>query len=201
MALHPRILAIALDTAMARTVRDTRLESRAARARLDPRGKPYWRELEPGLHIGYRRLRGKAGRWCVRHYAGRRVYQVETVATADDFSDSDGVAILNYRQVQALARERMVERAHRSIGKRGPLTVKDAIAQYTTYLAENGKSVDDIRYRIDAIILPSLGDIEVTALTTEKLRNWLSALAETPVAPSRQGGHQRRGPAAAAIER
>jgi hypothetical protein len=40
---------------MARTVRDAALGTRSARLRLAPRGKPYWRELEQGLHLGYRR--------------------------------------------------------------------------------------------------------------------------------------------------
>ena len=41
---------------MARSLRDSRLETREARLRLKPRGKPYWRLIEPGLHLGYRRL-------------------------------------------------------------------------------------------------------------------------------------------------
>jgi hypothetical protein len=60
---------------MARTVRDVRLDSRAAREQLAPRGKPYWRELDPGLHIGYRRMRGGAGSWVRRRYVGERDYE------------------------------------------------------------------------------------------------------------------------------
>jgi integrase len=165
---------------MARTVRDTKLETRAARERLRPRGKPYWRELEPGCHLGYRRLSGKAGRWCARHYAGQQVYVVETIAAADDYSDADGVAILSYRQAQAKTRERMVARAHHAAGKTGPLTVAGAIKAYLAHLADSGKAIDDARYRADALILPTLGEIEVSALSTDKMRNWLSALAKTP---------------------
>jgi hypothetical protein len=40
---------------MARTVRDAALVPRSARLRLSPRTKPYWRMLEQGLHLGYRR--------------------------------------------------------------------------------------------------------------------------------------------------
>ena len=39
---------------MARTVRDAQLESREARSRLEARGKPHYRLIEPGLHLGYR---------------------------------------------------------------------------------------------------------------------------------------------------
>ena len=63
---------------MARRTPDARLESRESRSRLASRGKPYYRLLEPGLHIGYRRLKGRKGRpavagtWVARHYVGGR---------------------------------------------------------------------------------------------------------------------------------
>jgi hypothetical protein len=54
---------------MARSVRDAKLDSRAARAKLKPSGKPYYRALDPGLHLGYRK--GVAGgRWVMRWYTG-----------------------------------------------------------------------------------------------------------------------------------
>src|SRR5262249_11130748 len=49
---------------MARRVHDKALDSRDARRRLKIRGKPYYRALERGLHLGYRRLGGgQAGTW------------------------------------------------------------------------------------------------------------------------------------------
>ncbi|WLA44961.1 hypothetical protein QIH80_23775 [Bradyrhizobium elkanii] len=114
---------------MARTIKDALLDSRTARSRLRARGKPYWRGLEPGLHLGYRKPLSGAGRWLARHYIGHQAYEVETIATADDFSDPDGVAILSFGQAQTLARSRMVARAHTAVGKTKPLTVKDAIRQ------------------------------------------------------------------------
>src|SRR5258708_11180130 len=115
---------------MARTVKDANLDSRTARGRLKARGKPYWRGLEPGLHLGYRRPATGAGKWLARHYIGDERYEVETIAVADDFSDPDGVAILSFQQAQTLARARMVARAHAAAGKTKPLTVKDAIDSY-----------------------------------------------------------------------
>jgi hypothetical protein len=58
---------------MARTVRDTNLEARTARLRLTPRPKPYWRVLESGLHLGYRRTQEgvHAHIGCVDHLDGR----------------------------------------------------------------------------------------------------------------------------------
>jgi integrase len=181
---------------MARTLRDSKLETRAARERLNPRGKPYWKSLEEGLHVGYRRLRGRPGRWVLRHYVGGQTYQVETIATADDYSDADGVAILSYRQAQAKARERMVARAHHAAGKHGPLTVRDAIEAYLEFLDTHRRSGRDARHRAKAFILPQLGDIEVQALTPERLRKWHAALAQTParLRSKKDGKQQYRKP-------
>ncbi len=165
---------------MARTVRDANLESRTARARLKARGKPYWRGLEPGLHLGYRRPTTGAGKWLARHYVGAERYEVETIATADDFSDPDGVAILSFPQAQTLARSRMVDRAHAAVGKTKPLTVADAIESYVEFLETNRKSGREGRYAADAFILPALGKIEVAALTTDQIQDWLTKLAKAP---------------------
>ena len=53
---------------MARLVRDASLQNRTARGRLRSRGKPYYRALEPGLHLGYRKPAAGAGKWIARHY-------------------------------------------------------------------------------------------------------------------------------------
>jgi integrase len=165
---------------MARTVRDSTLDSRTARGRLKARRKPYWRGLEPGLHLGYRRPLAGAGKWVARHYVGNERYEIEVIAVADDFSDADGVAILDFHQAQNLARSRMVERAHAAAGKTKPLTVADAIESYIEFLEANRKSGREGRYAANAFILPTLGKIEVAALTTDEIENWLKKLAKAP---------------------
>jgi integrase len=161
---------------MARTVRDASLESRTARSRLKARGKPYYRVLEPGLHLGYRKPLSGTGKWVARHYKGDQKYEVETLPAADDFSDADGVEILSFQQAQALARARMVLRAHAAVGKTGPLTVSDAITAYIEFLESNRKSAREARYAADALILPALGSIEIAALTTDQIRKWHAGL-------------------------
>ena len=65
---------------MARRTPDARLESRESRSRLASRGKPHYRLLEPGLHIGYRRLKGRNGKpaWQAR---GSRATMIGRQAT------------------------------------------------------------------------------------------------------------------------
>jgi integrase len=177
---------------MARTVRDANLGTREARRRLDARGRPHYRTIEEGLHLGYRKPEsGGAGKWVLRHYVGAQTYEVETLASADDFSDADGVAVLNFKQAQQRARERMVRRAHAAAGKHGPMTVADAIDAYLLFLETNRKSAVDARYRTNALILPKLGKVEVEAITTDMIRRWHADLTKQPArARTRKGANQ-----------
>jgi integrase len=175
---------------MARKVKDKALDSREARGKLPARGKPFYRSIERGLHLGYRRLKGRAGTWWARHYIGKQAYTVESIGAADDLSDADGVAILSYWQAQTKAREMMVSRAHAAVGKTGPLTVSEIMegrlgpddkpdfVGYLEFLETNRKTGSEARYRYEAFIKPTLGNIEVNALTTDQISAWLLALAK-----------------------
>lgn len=163
---------------MARTVRDANLEKREARSRLEARGKPHYRVMEEGVHLGYRRLKAGIGNWVVRHYVGDQKYEVETIGAADDKSDADGVAILSFSQAQAKARELMVSRANAAAGKTGPITVKVAVDAYIEFLEAKRKSADFSRYAADAFILPVLGETEVERLTKDQIESWHHDLAK-----------------------
>ncbi len=176
---------------MARTIKDATLDSRTARGRLRARGKPYYRSLEPGLHLGYRKPLAGSGKWVARHYIGNQSYEVESLATADDHSDADGVAILDYRQAQAKARERMVARAHTAAGKTGPLTVRAVMEEYLEFLRTHRKSEGTARYSVNAFILPELGNLEVESLTVDFLRNWHKQLADSPARQRTKPGKEQ----------
>jgi integrase len=165
---------------MARKVEDKALNSREARSKLKPRGKPYFREIERGLHLGYRKLKGRAGTWWARHYIGNQAYTVASIGAADDLSDADGVAILSYYQAQTKARETMVTRAHAAAGKTGPLTVAQAVENYLDYLDTNKKSGRDARGRYDAFIRDELGHHVVNELRADQIRAWHVAMAKQP---------------------
>ena len=176
---------------MARRVQDALIGTREARRKLKPRGKPYYRSLESGLHLGYRKLRnGAAGTWVARHYVGGQSYQAEGIAAADDLSDADGEVVLNFWQAQTKARARMVERAHTASGKSGPMTVSAALDAYLEFLEHNRKSADDARYRVEALIRPPLGDIKVADLKADQIRKWLTGIAQT--APRMRTGRAER---------
>jgi hypothetical protein len=107
---------------MARRVLDRYLDSKDARRRLASRAKPYFRAIERGLHLGYRRLaNGAAGPWVARHYLGDQRYEEEAIGHADDLCDADGVAILTYWQAVEAARKRMNLRVQSAAGMGRPL--------------------------------------------------------------------------------
>jgi integrase len=179
---------------MARTVRDAKLETRTARGALKPSGKPYFRAIDEGLHLGYRKGQ-TAGKWVMRSYAGGQSYVLESIGAADDTIDPDGITILSFAQAQAVARQRFVERKRVAAGHgvvNAPYTVKDAINDYLTWMEHNRKSARDARWRAVALILPDLGDIDCAKLTTNSLRAWHKGL--TKVAPrlrTKKGEPQR----------
>jgi integrase len=169
---------------MARTIRDATLQTRESRGRLKPQGKPYYRLIEAGLHLGYRKGRGRRGKpaaagvWVVRRYIGDEKYIVHTIAAADDFSDANGKTVLSFSQAQKRVREQ--------IKAAGPLTVQGAIEDYLVFLEAEGKPTGDTKARARAFICPrlfdrdappKLGDLKVDALTSEQLRRWHVDLA------------------------
>ena len=171
---------------MARTIRDAALETRTARDRLKPNGQPYYRGLEPGLHLGYRKPRTGAGKWLARlNVEGK--YSYHPLGTADDFSDPDGTIILSYKQAQDAARKVQVGRG---IG-----TVGDAVEAYIRSLEAEGRaqtSLAVLRCSANAHILPALGHVELAKLTSEQLQRWRDALARQPARVRTRSGEPQR---------
>jgi len=170
---------------MSRTPREVNLSTRAARERLKPSGKPYYRSLDQGLHLGYRKgVRGAA--WVTRWYIGGEVYKVESLeGRPDDVLDADGVTVLTWSQAQAEARKLFGRRVREAAGleadqRKGPYTIRDAIADYLDWLARHRKTTRDSKYRAEALILPDLGDVNVDRLSATRLRQWHEGLAAAP---------------------
>ena len=167
---------------MARTVRDAKLGSRNARAQLKRATKPYYRQIDHGLHLGYRKGK-EAGRWVMRRYLGDGKYEVKTIGTADDKADADGAAVLDFSQAQMAVRAKHAERTRIAKGIDPPLvryTVSDCMADYYEWHEQNGKSAASTKHRIDKLILPSLGGIVCNELTTKRIQRWMYDMASSP---------------------
>jgi hypothetical protein len=168
---------------MARKVRDASLETRTARLRLSIRGEPYWRSLEKGFFLGYRRRRS-GGTWLARRRTGDGGYVEHKIGVSDDLQDADGLALLDYGQAQAAARDWWRAELRREEGhdtRHGPFTVADAIADYLkAYERRGGKAVYATRHAAETHVLPALGTVPVPKLTAKKLEDWHHGLAEMP---------------------
>jgi integrase len=166
---------------MARTVRDTNLETRTARLRLPIRTEPYWRGLEKGFALGYRR-RAMGGTWLARRRQADGGYAERRIGTSDDLQDADGVAVLDYGQAQKAARDWWRAEERREEGhdtRQGPLTVADAVADYLkAYERRGGKAVYETKRAAETHILPELATTPVGKLTARKIADWHHGLAE-----------------------
>jgi integrase len=178
-----------LDTgiySMARRIRNADLETRQARTRLKARGKPYWQAIGLGLHLGYRKSKGRAV-WVVRRYLGSRTYRVETVALADDTEDADGANVLTFWQAQAHARDMRAPRG-------GPYTVNQAVSDYLSGHLVDKASHDEVRARLRAYVPPHFAGTPVDELTADQLRKWHRDIANVgPRIRTRRGAKQRIG--------
>lgn len=150
------------------------------------RGKPYYRSIGAGLHVGYRK--GKAdGKWVARVYVGDGDYIVETIATADDKAAADGQAVLTFYEAQDRARATQ-ERLTGKGAAKGPYTVADALTDYLAHLEHAGQQTTDTRNRIKVHILPALGETELANLAAADIKKWMKATADAqPRARGREG--------------
>ena len=102
---------------------------------LKPRPEPYWRDIAPGRHLGYRKLAGnRDGSWIARDYRGGKQYRFKRLGGADDSRPADGTSILNYQQAEALARQWFAANDSAALSDEGlhagPYTVADAMREY-----------------------------------------------------------------------
>src|SRR5262249_31695247 len=147
------------------------------------RGEPYYRSVERGVHLGYRRRAKGAGTWLLRHF-NEGTYRADRLATADDLSDADGATILDYWQAVDAVRKRMAEQGRDLVESIHRVTVVDAMDAYLALIESEGRSaqtIRDARYRDRALIRPALGKLKIADLTTDRLRRWRDDLVR--VAP------------------
>ena len=175
---------------MARTVRDHRLESRAARSRLGQRAEPYWTLLSEGFHLGYYRGR-RASKWVARHRTPGQgsIYRKTTLGEADDTSDADGMRILNYRQAQDKARE-WLRAVEGGFAVTASFTVGDALDEYLA--AFTGKDLVNTQRRIEEFIRPALCNVRLTRITAEQVRGFHNERASTPARLRTRKGEEQR---------
>jgi integrase len=162
---------------MARTIRNGKLDTRSARAKLPMNKSGYWVPITRGFAIGYRKG-PKGGVWLARRIDDSGRNEI-TLGPADDALDADGDRILDYGQAQAKARNWLATLD--APKKQGPYTVNSCLDDYIAdYKRRGGKALDSLTITADAFIRPPLGALDVDTLTSKTLKTWHAALAEAP---------------------
>lgn len=163
---------------MARTVRDKKLDTRTARQFLKAQREPYWKSIDRGFHIGYRKHKCGGGSWIGRARSEDSKYVFEQLGKADDIQDADGVAVLSFSQAQELARKwyEQTKSYEKGVGI-AKLTVDHILDDYVDYLKVHDKSAERAEYSIKAYIRPSFGKTLVSKLSSKQIADWHKSLA------------------------
>ena len=160
--------------------------TRTARNKLQRGRQPHWQDLVTGkVHIGYQCRKGEpAGRWLLRRYVGNKRYRIEALGTADDDTAADGCTCCRSIRRKRRASEKVATGQGKPLG---PLTVRGAWARYVAAKRDEGKDIDNMEGRGKVHILPELGDLIVSELTTDQLRRWLATMAAAPAQKPSKG--------------
>lgn len=162
---------------MARTHRNTALETRTARLRL-PAGKRHWISVGEGIALCYRRTEKGFGTWTARLWLAKE-YRFAALGEADDYRDADNEKVLNYFQAFDKARAWAVQETRNPDRQHKNMTLKQAADRYMDWFQEHRKGYRNTRVALDAHILPVFGDRLLTNLKTREIREWHEKLAAT----------------------
>ena len=194
---------------MARTVRNPKIDTRSARARLPERREPYWTVISAGNALGYRRG-AKGGTWIAKFRDAEGKRHLDALGAADDARDADGLSVFSFSQAQERARAWFRRKAREQAGDFVPLdrpyTVADALVDYRAdYQRRSGKATDRLDASAAAWIGPELGMVSLDRLTKGRIVGWHQNMAETPprlrTKPSAVQRHREADASAEAVRR
>ena len=168
---------------MGRSVKDARLDTRESRRKLKTSHKPYWRGIEQGRHIGYRKTADGAS-WIARLYVGGGRYAEQRLGAANDILDADGRDVLSWPEAQKRAHDWFYRRQTQETGEKpvsaDQMTLGHALDAYLAWYLVNRKAYRDTKYNVDAHIRPLMGNIAISRLTKAKVERWHQAIASSP---------------------
>jgi integrase len=166
---------------MARKHRNSSLESRTARLRLSPRGKPYPGPLlARGIRQDYRRNKTGNGSWIARSANGHGKYWTKVIAEADDYDESNTTTVLTFFEAQKPIKQ--LARGEDGSADGAPLTLEGALVDYRADLIVGLSNP----YNADWPLLhltDALKARPVALLTSKELKVWRDGLLST-MAPS-----------------
>jgi hypothetical protein len=123
------------DASMARTIGNSKIDTRSARAKLAKRREPYWTVISKGCALGYRKLDADRGTWIARFRDAEGKQHYEALGATDDALDARGAPVLTFAQAQECARKffnRKPKEIAGDVEPDGPYTIAEAIEAYFT---------------------------------------------------------------------
>jgi len=180
---------------MPRKVKEVPMNNRTVRGKLAASGKPYFRLLGEGLHLGYRKpaTPGRAGAWVGRWRRADGVYVTDNLALADDLPavPADDKAVMTFEQAQVAIRlwvkhAANAERAAIESGIGVP-KVRDAVTDYLAFRAKrSAKTGADAKTKLYRHVLTKpIAETPLHLLTDRALLAWRAALVV--------GGRKKKG--------
>jgi hypothetical protein len=165
---------------MARSHRNSKLDTRTARLKLAVRRKPYnGLALSRGVLLLYRRNNGN-GTWVLKASNGHGKYWTKAIAEADDFDASNGAKILTFFEAQDVAKK--LASGGAEADTTAPVTLDRALKDYERDLEARSANVYNAqwpRVHLTATLLSK----PVALLTSRELKYWRDSLLGT-MAPS-----------------
>jgi integrase len=161
---------------MARKVRNSSLESRSARLKLEIRRKPYsGPTLARGISLMYRRNKSN-GTWVLKASNGHGAYWTKAIGLADDYEESDGRNVLSFFQAQDVAKK--LARGDGGADRdAAPLSVDAALSDYKRDLearAANPYNAEWPRQHLPKALIAK----PVQLLTATELKKWRDSLLD-----------------------
>ena len=177
---------------MAQTQPPQMLDTPQYRQLLARRREPYWTAINKGLSLGYRKG-ASSGTWIARHFSATRKPKMQycSLGVADGAAEN----LLSYEHAREAAIKwgisvRPVQPAAPSTDNR--YDIAQAFEDYLSWFRVHRKSITDTEQRIRALILPTLGNIEVDKITAQQIRNWHSSIAAVGARLRTARGHAPR---------
>ncbi len=178
---------------MARNTDDAKLSTPTARARLAARREPYFRGLQRGLALGYRRGQ-RGGTWLARIRLPEAAGYVEVrIGTADDAGGAAAAAtVLSYDRAVAAARDAFAQAEARRVSGTLPAAGKAALgdvldlyreayrAGETGRRPEPGRDLANVDSILKCHLRSGLGAIRLDLLSEERLKAFRRGLVEAP---------------------
>jgi integrase len=160
---------------MARRQRSPRLQTKESRRALAVAHAPYWHEVRPLLHIGFRKGR-RANTWLLRENINGKQHKRRLGIADDENVDADHITVLSFEDALKIA----TSGDRPTAGLVPRYTVNAALTAYwAVRRARSPKyAIENDMTNMAAFVIPKFGETDIAELSREKLQAWRDSLVK-----------------------